>query len=75
MQNLQKPVVYLSSSQKKTQVEKTNRLKRSLGSQYIEILKSAIFRVFSTDDGAVFFILLLFIYSVADGGQIFSNKL
>jgi hypothetical protein len=46
VQNLQKQVVYLSSSQKNTQVEKQNRLKRSLGSQDIEVLKSAIFQGF-----------------------------
>jgi hypothetical protein len=46
VQNLQKQVVYLSSSQKNTQVEKKNRLKRSPGSQDIEVLKSAIFQGF-----------------------------
>jgi hypothetical protein len=35
--------IYMSSSQKNTQVEKTNRPKRILGSQDIEVLKSAIF--------------------------------
>jgi hypothetical protein len=45
-ENFQKMVVYLSSSQKNTQVKKKNRLKRSPGSQVICILKSAIFRVF-----------------------------
>jgi hypothetical protein len=43
MKNLQKQVVYLILSQKTTQVEKTNHPKWSLGSQYIEVLKSAIF--------------------------------
>jgi hypothetical protein len=52
---LQKQVVYLSSSQKNTQVEKKNRLKRSPGSQDIEVLKSAIFQGFFTDDDAIFF--------------------
>jgi hypothetical protein len=46
VKNLQKQVVYLSSSQKNTQVEKKNRLKRSPGSQDIEVLKSAIFQGF-----------------------------
>jgi hypothetical protein len=45
-ENLQKQVVYLSSSQKNTQVEKKNRLKRSPGSQDIEVLKSANFQGF-----------------------------
>jgi hypothetical protein len=69
VKNLQKRVVYLSSSQKNTQVEKKNRLKRSPGSQDIEVLKSAIFRVFFADDGAIFFIF------VAVGGRIFPKKL
>jgi hypothetical protein len=43
------------SSQKNTQFEKTNRPKRSPGSQDIEVLKSAIFRVFSADSGVIFF--------------------
>jgi hypothetical protein len=46
VQNLQKQVVYLSSSQKNTQVEKKNRLKRSPEGQDIEVLKSAIFSGF-----------------------------
>jgi hypothetical protein len=46
VQYLQKQVVYLSSSQKNTQVEKKNRPKRSPGSQDIEVLKSAIFQGF-----------------------------
>jgi hypothetical protein len=46
VKNLQKQVVYLSSSQKNTQVEKKNRLKRSPGSQDIEVLKSANFQGF-----------------------------
>jgi hypothetical protein len=46
VQNLQKQVVYLSSSQKNTQVEKKNRLKRSPGSQDIEVLKSVNFQGF-----------------------------
>jgi hypothetical protein len=46
VQNLQKMVVYLSSSQKNTQVKKKNRPKRSPGSQDIEVLKSAIFQGF-----------------------------
>jgi hypothetical protein len=57
VQNLQKMVVYLSSSQKKTQVKKKkNRLKQSPGSKVICILKSAIFRVFSADDRVIFLI-------------------
>jgi hypothetical protein len=46
MKNLQKRVVYLSSSQKNTQVEKKNRPKRSPEGQDIEVLKSAIFQGF-----------------------------
>ena len=46
VQNLQKPVVDLSSSQKNTQVEKTNHSKRSPGSHDIEVLKSAFFQGF-----------------------------
>jgi hypothetical protein len=45
-ENLQKRVVYLSSSQKNTQFEKKNRPKRSPGSQDIEVLKSANFQDF-----------------------------
>jgi hypothetical protein len=57
VQNLQKQVSDLSSSQKNTQVEKKNRLKRSPRSQDIEVLKSAIFKVFSVDGGTIFFFL------------------
>jgi hypothetical protein len=39
-------VVYLISSQKNTQFEKTNRLKRSPEGQDIEVLKSANFQGF-----------------------------
>jgi hypothetical protein len=46
VQNLQKRVVYLSSSQKNTQVEKKNHPKRSPEGQDIEVLKSAIFQGF-----------------------------
>jgi hypothetical protein len=46
VQNLQKRVVYLSSSQKNTQFEKKNRPKRSPEGQDIEVLKSAIFQGF-----------------------------
>jgi hypothetical protein len=46
VQNLQKRVVYLSSSQKNTQVKKKNRPKRSPEGQDIEVLKSAIFQGF-----------------------------
>jgi hypothetical protein len=52
-----KKVVYLSSSQKNTQVEKKNRLIQSPISQDIEVLKSAIFRIFSTDGGTILFYL------------------
>jgi hypothetical protein len=55
VKKLQKRVVYLSSSQKKTQVEKKNHPKRSSEGQDIEVLKSAIFRVFSADGGAICF--------------------
>jgi hypothetical protein len=44
--NLLKRVVYLSSSQKITQVKKKNRPKRSPGSQDIEVLKSTHFQGF-----------------------------
>jgi hypothetical protein len=64
VQNLQKMVVYLSSSQKNTQFEKKNRPKRSLGSQDIEVLKSANFQgFFSRTAARIFFI------SVAFGGN------
>jgi hypothetical protein len=46
VKNLQKRVVYLSSSHKNTQFEKKNRPKRSPGSQDIEVLKSANFQDF-----------------------------
>jgi hypothetical protein len=46
VQNLQKRVVYLSSSQKNTQFKKKNRPKRSPEGQDIEVLKSAIFQGF-----------------------------
>ena len=55
VENLQKRVVDLSSSHKNTQVEKQNFPKWSSGSQDIEVLKSAIFRVFSADDDVIFF--------------------
>jgi hypothetical protein len=55
VQNLQKSVVYLSSSQKNTQFEKQNHPERSPEGQDIAVLKSAIFRVFSADGGAVCF--------------------
>jgi hypothetical protein len=64
VKNLQKQVVYLSSSQKNTQVKKKNRLKRSPGSQDIEVLKSAIFQGFFRGRRHDFF---FFIY-VASGG-------
>jgi uncharacterized membrane protein YbhN (UPF0104 family) len=63
VKNLQKQVVYLISSQKNTQVEKKNRLKRSPGSQDIEVLKSAIFQGFFRGRRRDFF----FFY-VASGG-------
>jgi hypothetical protein len=46
VQNLQKRVVDLNSSQKNTQVKKKNRPKRSPEGQDIEVLKSAIFQGF-----------------------------
>jgi hypothetical protein len=46
VKNLQKRVVYLSSSQKSTQFKKKNHPKRSLEGQDIEVLKSAIFQGF-----------------------------
>jgi hypothetical protein len=55
VKNLQKQIVYLSSSHKITQVEKKKRPKRSPEGQDIEVLKSAIFRVFSADGGAICF--------------------
>jgi hypothetical protein len=57
VKNLQKRVVYLSSSQKNTQVEKTNHPKWSPEGQDIEVLKSAIFQGFSVDGGAICFYL------------------
>jgi hypothetical protein len=71
VKNLQKQVVYLSSSQKNTQVEKKNRPKRSPGSQDIEVLKSAIFQGFFRGRRRDFF----FLFFVASGGRIFPNKL
>ena len=44
--NLQKRVVYMISSQKNTQVKKRIRLKRSSEGQDIKVLKSAIFQGF-----------------------------
>jgi hypothetical protein len=64
---LQKMVVDLSSSQKKTQVKK-NRLKWSPRSQIICILKYAIFRVFSVDERVIFMI------SVAYGDEFFKTN-
>jgi hypothetical protein len=46
VKNLQKRVVYIISSQKKTQVEKKNHPKRSPEGQDIKVLKSAIFQGF-----------------------------
>jgi hypothetical protein len=46
MQNLQKIVVDLSSSQKNTQFKKKNRPKQSPEGQDIEVLKFAIFQGF-----------------------------
>jgi hypothetical protein len=62
VKNLQKQVVDLSSSQKNTQVEKKNRLKRSPGSQDIEVLKSTIFRVFSADGGVIFSLIFFYLF-------------
>jgi hypothetical protein len=70
VQNLQKRVVYLSSSQKNTQFEKKNRPKRSPGSQDIEVLKSANFQDFFRGRRRDFFFI-----SVASGGRICPNKL
>jgi hypothetical protein len=47
----------MSSSQKNTQFEKKNHPERSPKSQDIAVLKSAIFRVFSADGGAICFYL------------------
>jgi hypothetical protein len=57
---------------KNTQFEKKNRPKQSPGSQDIEVLKSANFQGFFR--GRRHNVFFLFIY-VADGGQIFPNKL
>ena len=57
MQNLQKRVVYMISSHKNTQFSKKHRLKRSLGSQYIEVLKSANFQDFFRGRQREFFYL------------------
>jgi hypothetical protein len=59
----------MSSSQKNTQFEKKNRLKRSPGSQDIEVLKSANFQGFFRGRRRNFFIF------VAVGGRICPNKL
>jgi hypothetical protein len=55
VKNLQKQVVYMSSSQKITKFKKKNRLKQSPGSQDIEVLKSTIFRVFPQTTTQFFF--------------------
>jgi hypothetical protein len=68
--NLQKRVVYLSSSQKNTQVKKKNRPKRSPEGQDIEVLKSAIFQGFFCGRRRD-----LFLFSVAFGGRICPSKL
>jgi hypothetical protein len=57
--NLQKRVVYLSSSQKNTQFKKKNRPKRSPGSQDIEVLKSANFQGFFRRTATRFFFFFL----------------
>jgi hypothetical protein len=54
VKNLQKRVVYLSSSQKNTQFKKKNRPKRSPEGQDIEVLNLQFFRVFSADGGAIY---------------------
>ena len=51
MKHFQKNLVDMSSSHKKTQVGKKNRLKQSPGSQDIEVLKSANFQGFFLADG------------------------
>jgi hypothetical protein len=48
----------MSSSQKKTQVKKKNRSKRSLEGQDIEVLKSAIFQGFFCGRQCDFFLFL-----------------
>jgi hypothetical protein len=58
VQNLQKRVVYLSSSQKNTQVKKKNRPKRSPGSQDIEVLKSVNFQGFFCGRRRDFFLFM-----------------
>jgi hypothetical protein len=63
VKNLQKQVVALSSSQKNTQVEKTNSPKWSSEGQDIEVLKSAIFQGFFPRTATRFVFI-----SVAAGG-------
>jgi hypothetical protein len=45
--NLVKQIVYFHSSRKNTQFQKTNQLKRSLGSKVMSILNSTVFQGFS----------------------------
>jgi hypothetical protein len=59
VQNLQKRVVYLSSSHKSTQVEKQNHPKQSPRSQDIEVLKSAHFKGFFRRTTTRFFFFFL----------------
>jgi hypothetical protein len=70
VQNLQKRVVYLSSSQKNTQVKKKNRPKQSPEGQDIEVLKSAKFSGFFLRTAARFVFI-----SVTFEGRICQNKL
>jgi transposase len=42
-----KKIVYLNSSRKNTQFQKTNQPKRSLGSKVMSILNSTVFQSFS----------------------------
>jgi hypothetical protein len=49
--NFPKQITYLSSSHNFTQIQKTNRLNRSDGSEHIIDLKSSIFGGFHDDDG------------------------
>jgi hypothetical protein len=58
VKKLQKWVVDMILSHKNTQLKKKNCLKQSLGSKDINILKYAIFRVFSMDGHTIFLIFV-----------------
>jgi hypothetical protein len=54
--NFEKQIGYLNFSQKNTQFQKINQLKRSLGSELISILNSTVFKGFS-EKAAIFIVI------------------